>query len=318
MPIPSPDQADHHSRPPADAGPSRFARQAGLAAILLASCSPGTAQPALPEGPPTAEFLAACEGKEGWADPSPPLRIHGNVYHVGTCGITALLIASDAGHVLIDTGPEEAAPLVAANVQRLGFELADIEWIVTSHEHHDHVGGVAELKRLTGARLAARAAAQRPLQTGTPDWRDPQTAVLDPFPGAPVERVMRDGEHLVLGQTDLTMHATPGHSPGSTTWTWVSCAGSDCRSMVYADSLSAASADGFRFSAVPTYVAAFRRSLDKVATLECEILLTPHPGASALHARVAGRQPLVDPQACRSYAQGGRERLDARLAQEQR
>jgi metallo-beta-lactamase class B len=272
----------------------------------------------LPDGPPAAEFAAACEGKEGWDDPSPPVRIHANVYYVGTCGITALLIVSDAGHVLVDTGTERAAPLVAANVRRLGFDLNDIEWIVTSHEHHDHVGGIAELKQLTGARLAARAAAQRPLQSGVPDWRDPQAGVLDPFPGTPVERVMRDGEHLVLGPIDLTLHATPGHSPGSTSWSWRSCAGSDCQTMVYADSVSAASAEGFRFASVPTYVAAFRRSLDKIATLECDILLTPHPSASALHARLAGKEPLADSQACRSYAQGARERLDTRLAQEQR
>ena len=292
-------------------------RLSSLAALLLASCAPASAQSDLPTGPSVETFLSACEGKEGWDDPSPPVRIFANVYHVGTCGITALLVVSDAGHVLLDTGTEAAAPQVAANITALGFELDDVEWIVTSHEHHDHVGGVAELKRLTGARLAARAAARRPLETGVPDWRDPQAATLQSFPGAPVDRTMQNGEHLVLGPLDLTLHATPGHSPGSTTWSWRACEGRTCRTVVYADSATAVSAAGFRFSGVPTYVAAFRRSLAKIAALECDILITPHPGASALHQRLAGDQPLTDPQACRRYAEGGLQRLEARLAEEQ-
>ncbi|HYD24057.1 MAG TPA: subclass B3 metallo-beta-lactamase [Croceibacterium sp.] len=291
-----------------------FARIAAIALALLAG--PASAQARLPAGPPVRDLLAACDGKDGWADPAPPVRVFANVYQVGTCGITVLLLAGDEGHVLIDSGPLEAAPLVAANIQALGFALGDVEWIVTSHEHHDHVGGVAELKRLTGARLAARAAAKGPLESGRLDWRDPQAELKQTFAGAAVERILHDGERLVLGNVDLTVHATPGHSPGSTSWSWRSCDERECRAMVYADSVTAVSADGYRFSRQPVYVDAFARSLGKIAALPCEILLTPHPSASDLHARLAGERRLVDADGCLDYALAGQTALEARLARE--
>jgi metallo-beta-lactamase class B len=287
-----------------------------LALALTALARSASGQASLPDGPPKETFLAACEGKDGWEEPSPPVRIFGNVYHVGTCGITALLVASDAGHVLLDTGTAGAAPLVAGNIEALGFDLADVEWIVTSHEHFDHAGGIAELKRRTGAQLASSPLARRPLETGKPDWRDPQAESLDPFEGAPVERVMRDGEHLVLGPIDLTIHTTPGHAPGSTTWSWRSCEGEVCRNVVYADSVSAVSADEYRFSQQATYVDAFARSLGKIAALPCEILITPHPSASKLRERLAGTQPMADPEACLNYALAAQSALEARLASE--
>lgn len=304
----------HHRRGKSAAIPSL------IVALLLAGCIPASAQNDLPRSPSLERFVAACEGKTGWDDPAPPIRVFANVYHVGTCGITALLVVSDDGHVLLDSGTEKAAPQVAANIAALGIKLSEVKWIVTTHEHHDHVGGVAELKRLTGARLAARAAARRPLETGMPDWRDPQATPeqgLPDFPGAPVDRIMRNGEHLVLGTLDFKLHATPGHSPGSTTWSWRACEGTVCRTVVYADSVTAISAEGFRFSGVPLYVAAFRRSLATIAGLECDILITPHPAAAAFHERLAGEQPLVDAQGCRRYAEAGLQRLEARLAEEQ-
>lgn len=294
-----------------------FARIAALTALaLLSTAATSQSRAALPKGPPIKQFTTACQGKDGWSDPAPPARVFGNVYHVGTCGITALLVASDEGHVLIDTGPANAAPQIAANITALGFKLGDVKWIVSSHEHHDHVGGVAELKRLTGAQLASSTLARSALESGKTDWRDPQAGSIEGFPGTKVDRVLKDGEHLILGPIDLTIHTTPGHAPGSTTWSWRSCEGRDCRSIVYADSTSAVSGDHYRFSRQPVYVSAFRRSLDKIAALDCDILITPHPGASAFHERLAGTKPLVDPQACRRYAATAGQALEKRLAEE--
>src|SRR5262245_15726900 len=108
-----------------------FARYVTLACFLLAACAPASAQDELPAGTPITEFLAQCEEKDGWTDPAPPIRLYANVYDVGTCGIVVLLIASNEGHVLIDSGPADAAPLVAANIRKLGFELDQVKWIVT-------------------------------------------------------------------------------------------------------------------------------------------------------------------------------------------
>jgi metallo-beta-lactamase class B len=119
-----------------------------------------------------------------------------------------------------------------------------------------------------------------------------------------------------LRDVQLTAVATPGHTPGALSWHWNSCDGGVCRRMVYADSLSPISRDQYRFSDQPAYVAAYRAGLAKLAALECEILLTPHPSASGMIDRMAGRAALADPNACRDYAQKIGARLDERLAKE--
>jgi metallo-beta-lactamase class B len=293
-----------------------FARSACLAAALLAGCAPASAQDELPLGTPLPEFFAQCEDKDGWSDPAPPIRLYGNVYDVGTCGIVVLLIASNEGHVLIDSGPADAARQVVANIRTLGFALDEVDWIVTSHEHHDHVGGVAELQALTGARVAANTAAKRQLETGMLDPADPQARSLPAYAAIRVDRVMRDGDELAVGPLRLTMHATPGHAPGSTSWTWQSCDGRDCPLIAYVDSITAVSADDYRFADHPDYVATFRHSLDKIAAIECDFVITPHPAVSQLYERLAGDAPLFDDFACSHYATWGREQLEARLARE--
>ena len=119
-----------------------------------------------------------------------------------------------------------------------------------------------------------------------------------------------------LGDLMLTALATPGHTPGALTWHWVSCDGGVCRSIVYADSLSPISRDDYRFSDHPGYLAAYRASLTKLAALDCDILLTPHPSASGMLDRMAGRTPLENANGCKDYAAAVGKRLDERLAKE--
>jgi metallo-beta-lactamase class B len=262
-----------------------------------------------------AALARACEGHDGWSDPAPPAHIYGNVYYVGTCGISAILIAGRRGHILIDGATAEAAPGIAANIERLGFRVRDVRLILSSHEHLDHAGGIATLQRLSGATVAVGAAARRSFANGLPVAGDPQYSSLGSFPVPRVGRTLRDGEVVRLGSLRLTMIATPGHSPGSTSWRWRSCERRVCRNIVYADSVSAVSAGNYRFSDHPLYVATFRRSMARIGALPCDLLLTPHPGASNLFQRFASGR-LTDPPACRTYAARGAERLDARLREE--
>ena len=169
--------------------------------------------------------------------------------------------------------------------------------------------------------MYARAPAIDTLKRGLPDRTDPQFEVAEPV--APVANIvtLADDGVVSVGPLALTAVASPGHTPGGTSWTWRSCEGDDCRQMVYADSLTAISDDVFRYSddaAHPGYLAAFRNTLARVAALDCDILVTPHPSASGLWNRIGPRAaaPLMDTTACRRYAQGARQRLEKRLAEE--
>lgn len=261
-------------------------------------------------------YARACEGKDGWDEPAPPVRIHGNTYYVGTCGITALLLTSRDGHVLIDSGTEIGADLVAAHIRRLGFKPTDVKYIVHSHEHHDHVGGFSRMRQLTGAEVVASAGAAPVLRSGVIPASDPQFGILPKMAPVPVARVVKNGDTLRLGGILLKAIETPGHTAGALTWQWVSCDGGVCRTMVYADSLSPVSRDDYKFSAHPQLVTTFAASFPRVAALECDILLTPHPSASNIAARFAGTAALFDPAGCKNYAAAKSKGLQDRLAKE--
>lgn len=288
-----------------------------LAALLASGCAGAGEAPVETArvAPPASDWVAACQDWDEWNKPGPPFRIHGNSFYVGTCGIAAILVASDEGHVLIDTGTEAGAETVLANVERLGFDPRDIAVLLTSHEHFDHVGGAALVQRRTGAKLYASAPAAAVLASGEASEDDPQAGMHDAMAPASVSRVVAPGETVEVGPLRLTMIATPGHTPGAVSWQWRSCDGADCRTIVYADSLSPVSADDYRFSDHPAYLAAYRAGLDDLAARDCDILLTPHPSASQMRDRLVTGD-LTDPNACEAYAASINARLDERLAKE--
>jgi metallo-beta-lactamase class B len=270
-------------------------------------------------------FSAFCADiPKDWLTPQAPVRLLGNTYYVGTRGLSSILIASDEGHVLIDGGLAESAPLIAANIEKLGFKLKDVRTIVFSHAHYDHVGGVDELQRMTGARVVASKWAAEALRRGRVGQDDPQFALGEAF--AAVEKVgtISDGETLQVGLVAITGHYTPGHTPGGMSWSWYTCEKLRCAYFVYADSLTAVSADGFRFTDSTRYrraLADFQWSFYIVRNLRCDILLTPHPDASNLWGRLAKRDAgkqdaLVDTNACRAYSNRARRAFDERIAKE--
>ena len=203
-----------------------------------------------------------------------------------------------------------SAPLIDANIRKLGFRTGAIRLILNSHAHYDHAGGIAALQRASGAIVAASPDGARALERGEPVPEDPQAAfgASNRFPAVHNVRVVKDGEVLRVGAIEVTAHLTPGHTPGSTTWSWQACEGPRCRQVVYADSLNAVSAPGFRFSGDRTHpdlVPSFRRSIDKVAALPCDILLTVHPA-------------FAKENTCRTYAQNAMKRLEQRVAEERK
>src|SRR4051812_16269874 len=130
-------------------------------------------QPRAPIESAGPRWAVACDKSDDWNKPAPPVRIHANTYLVGTCGIYSILIVGSAGNVLIDGGTEDDASLIADNVRALGYRVENIRFILTSHEHFDHAGGIAKLQRLSGATVVTSAPAAKVLSTGTPAADDP-------------------------------------------------------------------------------------------------------------------------------------------------
>lgn len=268
-----------------------------------------------------------CDSCAEWNQPHAPFRLHGNSYYVGVEGLSAILIATDDGLVLLDGGLPQSAPLIADNIRTLGFQLRDVKWIGMSHAHYDHAGGLAALVRMSGGKATVLATARgaEALRAGRASPDDPQAGYGDETKFPPVKtaiRVMADGESLRVGDTMLRLHATPGHTPGGSAWTWRSCENDRCLDMVYADSLTPVSADAFRFSDDAARVAQFRATIGKIRDLPCDVLVSAHPGFSQLFERQQRRlaepagDALVNPDACRAYADDASARLDKRLAEE--
>ena len=289
-----------------------------LAAALLALPLLGAKAPAAAPAPDKTQvaWAEACKGDDGWDTPGPPFRIHGNTWYVGTCGIAAILIRGKDGAVLIDSGTAKGSEIVEANIRSLGVRLDSVKAILASHEHFDHVAGFARLQGLTGAPVLVGTEAAGVIRTGKDDPRDPQFGLHPPM--APVTgsvRGVKDGEALTLAGIKLTAIATPGHTPGATSWSWRSCAGKDCRTIVYADSLNPISGDAYRFSDHADYVAAFRAGLGRLRAARCDILLTPHPGSSDMPARARGGT-MAGGMSCAQYADAKTKALDDRLVKE--
>ena len=265
-----------------------------------------------------------CPDDAGWSDPTPPRHVFGNTWYVGTCGISALLITGDAGHVLIDGATPEAGPMIVASLRTLGFDPKDVRVLLNTHEHIDHAGGLAAIQQATGAPLRARRPGLIALRKGDMDVRDPQVPFRMPaFPPVPIIETLPDNAEVRVGDLRIQTHATPGHSLGGTSFTWTSCEGDVCHAMAFADSLSAVAPESYRFSnpaANPAFAAMLRTTFETVAALPCDVLISPHPVASRLWYRLgdAPSEPLVDPTACRRYAEAGAKRLDARLETERK
>ncbi len=289
-----------------------------VALFLVASLATTAATP-----PPADTTPITCSSCAQWNTPVAPFRLFGDSYYVGVEGISAALIATPQGLILLDGDLPQSVPLITANIKALGYRIEDLKWILVSHAHYDHVGGVAALARISGAKVGASPLAAQALRSGKPPKDDPQgTPPYDvPFPAVKDVVAIKDGGNITLGGITVTAHHTPGHTPGGTSWTWRSCEKSRCLDLVYADSLNPVSSDDFRFTANGgARVAQLRRSIATVRALKCDLLVTVHPNNSALFerqaARTATKNTLVDPAACRTYADTASGRVDERVREE--
>lgn len=260
--------------------------------------------------------------RERWNEPQQPFKVFGNTWWVGTRGVGAVLITSPEGQVLIDGGLPESAPRIVASIKAVGFDIADVRLIVNSHVHYDHAGGIAELQRLSGARVVASQWSAEVLRQGAVARDDPQYGEIEPIAKVNVGGIVKDGDTQHVGPLAITAHLTGGHTPGGTSWSWQSCEGTRCLNVVYADSLNAVSAPGFRFTGT-ALLQAFEQGFATLEALPCDILLAAHPAPAQVLEKLAAREAgkadaFVDGTACRQYVAAARRNLATRLATEQR
>jgi len=283
-----------------------------VAIATLPACGPRELEPDAP---------VECDQCDGWNETHEPFRIHGNTWYVGTDGLSSILIQSDDGLILIDGGLPQSAALIDANIRSLGFDPLTIEAILVSHPHFDHAGGVAALQRLTGANVFTSRAGGPVLKGGRLAENDPQYMADSDhgsFPAVSNATVVGDGELVAVGNVSVRAVYTPGHTAGSVTWTWESCALNTCYDVVYADSMSPVSAQGFSF-ATTGMADQIIESAGIIGDLDCDILLSPHPFFFGMHDKLERRDegnPFVSSFACTFYAESSLDWLEQRLKAE--
>ncbi len=249
------------------------------------------------------ELLAALLVR--WNKPTEPFKIIDNVYYVGTDGLASYLITSPQGHIVVDMVMPEATSQIKANIEKLGFKITDIKYLLNTHAHIDHTGGLAEMKQASGAQLVA-GEADKPLLEGGYYPGAREVKELD-FPPVKVDRTVREGDTVAIGNVTLTARETPGHSPGCTSWMFNVKDGDATRSVIIFCSGTVALN---RLVTNPTYpgiVDDYKKTFARAKEIKADILLAPHPEMYKMpekRAKIAdgAPNPFVNPGEFNAYA----------------
>lgn len=237
-----------------------------------------------------------------WTRAYPPFELADNFYYVGSEGLAAFLFATPAGLILIDGTVPGQAKAIEANIAKLGFKPGQVKILLNTHAHFDHAGGLAELKKDTGAKLYAMAGDVRALERGVYPG-DEQRKDLN-FPPVKVDHVLKDGETVSLGGVTLTANLTPGHTAGCTAWTFPLKVDGKVRQALLNCSTSVAlnrlvSKD--RGPQYPGIVADYEKAFTRLRALKADVYLAPHAeqfDMTGKRARLGkGPNPFVDPAA---------------------
>ncbi len=271
-----------------------------------------------------AVLLAMAALVHGQADPQsrsenrpvPPFRIIGNIYYVGASDVTSFLIVTPSGNILLDGGFAETAPQIEANIHKLGFRLKDVRFLLNSHAHYDHAGGLAELKKRTGAQFVAMEGDATVLAGGGRG----DFFVKTGFHPVKPDRVIHDGDTVSLGGTTMTAHRTAGHTRGCTSWSTVVTEKGKEYHVVFVGSLSVL--QGYRLTGKESYpgiAADYEKSIAVLKALPCDVFLGPHGSFFNLTdkrealAKGATPNPFIDPAGYQEYLTRSEQSFQAEL-----
>jgi metallo-beta-lactamase class B len=265
--------------------------------VLSLAASQGQAQSPPPDHPSVtvqgqtytpAAILARNMGtEEDQTSQFPPHKIVGNIYYVGTRTLSSFLVVTPQGNILINSTYERNVPTILKSVEQLGFRFSDIRILLGTHAHADHQEGDAFVKQLTGAQVMAMAEDVPALQAMKPGGKD-----------HPVDRILHDGESVVLGGTTLVAHLTAGHTRGCTTWTMAATEGGQRYNVLINCSLRPPNV------LTPAVTAEFNRTFPLVRSLPCDVQLGDHGAQYNMQAKYTrlkkgAPNPFISPATCR-------------------
>ena len=278
-----------------------------LLAILIAAPRVAWAQ-APPQGAPGGAPPGG--GANAMEAPFPPFHIIGNIYYVGSAGLACYIIKTSQGLILLDSGYPDMALQIEGNIQQLGFQLSDVKLLINSHAHIDHGGGMGQLKRDTGAKLVAMAEDAPYFEDG--GHHDVLFGDRSTFPPVHVDREIHDGDQVELGDTKLTAHLTPGHTPGNTTWTMVVQDGGKSYDTVFFGIVTPFPNTALTGTpAYPNLGTDWARTMKLLPTLKCQVFLASNGSfynmAQKHDALLKNpdQNPFIDPAGCQAYIDRG-------------
>jgi len=300
-----------------------------IAMTFALGCSlPSRAQAQAPANVPTKEqlandnnlFLSLARKALKWEDSEEPVRIVGPLYFVGTKGLGVFLFTTSEGHILMNTGMPSSGQMIVDSIRKLGLRPEDIKLMINGHAHIDHAGAFAFLKQQFGAQLAVMKDDMAAMESG--DREDFKYANDFVYPAVKVDRVLRDGDTIRMGDVLLTAYHTPGHTRGATTW--IANLAVDGRSYLVVFPDGAGFNPGYRLAKNPSYPGIaddYRRTHHMLEMLKPDIWLAQHNeyydlAGKRQRAQTEGVNAWIDPEGYRRFIAGRKREFEDQVDEE--
>lgn len=255
---------------------------------------------------------------ENWSKPVERFCVIDNIYYVGAAGISSHIIETTEGLILLDTGTTTMFESIQSNLKQLGFEPADVKIIISSHAHWDHVEGHYAMQKLTGAKVMAVGEDARAIMEGV----DNSALGGDGWEQTPIDRVLKNGDSVTLGNVTMHAHLTAGHSKGCTTWTMKVGDGDQAKLVVFVGGTSInAGVKLLENERHSTIADDYRRTFQLLKSIQADVFLAQHPSIYRMKEKRAAMSeaktnPFIDPDGYQKFVAGEEQKYVVQLQKE--